>query len=91
MDDIPNSLVKLNQKIRKEECEFTALQRICRSCTGHDTSFDTDILCSSLDCDIYYKRMKSNEKVQLLNRSEQVAQELERVLQTERMQMFLEF
>jgi DNA polymerase zeta len=63
--NIPVSIGTLSSRIRLAEKRYGTLQDICRSCTGHSTSFDADSACISIDCPIYFKRRSQLDKVRL--------------------------
>ncbi|TPX57882.1 DNA-directed DNA polymerase [Spizellomyces sp. 'palustris'] len=63
--DPQTSASKLARRISESEERYTQLQRVCRSCSGHSTALDLDSACISLDCPVYYARVKAKNGVKL--------------------------
>jgi hypothetical protein len=90
INDIPATLNQLGFTVKEYEHKFKTLQEICRSCTGFGTLLDVDSQCSSLDCSVFYQRMKANQKVRLVPVMETIMNDLEQKENEERMNGFLE-
>ncbi|KAI8904535.1 hypothetical protein DFJ77DRAFT_480554 [Powellomyces hirtus] len=58
-------------RINEAERRHSELQRICRSCSAHNTALDADSACVSLDCPVFYARLKANQTVRLSARWKQ--------------------
>ena len=58
-----STTVRLVQRLNEAQRKHAALQRICRSCTGHSTAQDAESACVSLDCPVYFARVKSKNDV----------------------------
>ncbi|KNC96642.1 DNA polymerase (pol2) [Spizellomyces punctatus DAOM BR117] len=63
--DPQTSASKLARRISESEKRYIQLQRVCRSCSGHSTALDLDSACISLDCPVYYARVKAKHGVKL--------------------------
>ncbi|KAJ3044433.1 DNA polymerase zeta [Rhizophlyctis rosea] len=59
---------RLVQRLNEAQRKHAALQRICRSCTGHSAAQDADSACVSLDCPVYFARVKNKSEVRLEGR-----------------------
>src|SRR4051794_2090847 len=60
-----STTLRLAQRLNETQRKHNGLQRICRSCTGHSTAVDADVVCESLDCPVYFARVKSRGEARL--------------------------
>lgn len=77
MLDVPAVIGQLNGRVHEAETKYKVIQEICRSCTGHSDFFEAETACNSLDCPVYYTRLKSLQKVRLSETLNKVTQELQ--------------
>jgi len=56
------SIYEMKRRLAAVEKRTHALQSICRSCTG--ASRPEEIACDSLDCPVYYSRVRETAKFQ---------------------------
>ena len=73
-------MIKLIEKIKKIEEKNLKLHTICKNCSLNDiNNFSNDIdkiLCCNIDCSIYYQRIKSDLKMDQLDKKEKLIKQL---------------
>ncbi|KAJ3371311.1 DNA polymerase zeta, partial [Kappamyces sp. JEL0680] len=55
------SLGSLTYTLKHRQERYKTVQDVCRSCSGLSTLLDRDIPCVSLDCGVYFSRMKASK------------------------------
>jgi hypothetical protein len=90
VDNVPLALNQLGHIVKQNEEKFKILQELCRSCTGNNTNLDGDVPCTSLDCSLYYQRMKAQQKIRLVPMLETIMDQLEQNEHTNRTNDLLE-
>ena len=69
----------LATELNKMESKHLISQSICRSCTSFSNLIDASSACVSLDCPIYYSRVKATQQVKLTEKLKRVMKILDEV------------
>ncbi|KAJ3155914.1 DNA polymerase zeta [Geranomyces variabilis] len=75
--DKPTTAATLAMRSSAAQRAHAQIQSVCRSCTGHATALDADSACISLDCPVFFARLKANEAARLAERWEKSCARLE--------------
>ncbi|KAJ3150701.1 DNA polymerase zeta [Geranomyces michiganensis] len=75
--DPPTTAATLTMRASAAQRAHAQIQSVCRSCTGHATALDADSACVSLDCPVFFARLKANDAARLAARWERSCSLLE--------------
>ncbi|KAJ3178368.1 DNA polymerase zeta [Geranomyces variabilis] len=75
--DTPTTAATLAMRSSAAQRAHAQIQNVCRSCTGHATALDADSACISLDCPVFFARLKANDAARLAERWEKSCAQLE--------------